>query len=327
MSEGNLDLSQPDDRALATYRYLRLIAVVPAIWLLVSIFVVWAAQHELRESISDYYAGPLRDVFVGSLMACGICLITYKGESKVEDYVLNFAGVNLFFVALVPNSFAKEYAAAKSAEGTLHPPVVSSHQLLQTLGIGIATFLAVAAIFVIIDRALFPWSPFKWREHGKLARRCVVVSWFFEGALLIVVGYLLVMVLNDGHQTWAFKTVHFGAATLMVINLVFAASSHAFPDKLRSESERSGPMQESRALKKYFRWVAIFMSAGLIAALIAYCLDVPYTVIAIEMYEIALFIAYWIAATRQQWAGTLGIPGKIWDGVSARAKALQNSSP
>jgi hypothetical protein len=33
-------------------------------------------------------------------MASGVGMIAYKGRSKLEDYALNFAGVNAFFVAL-----------------------------------------------------------------------------------------------------------------------------------------------------------------------------------------------------------------------------------
>src|SRR5688500_3033316 len=88
-----------------TYRYLQIIMVVPAAWLLLCLLAAWGLMDADHDSISDYYGTPLRDVFVGALMACGICMVAYKGESKLEDYALNFAGFNAFLVALVPNSY------------------------------------------------------------------------------------------------------------------------------------------------------------------------------------------------------------------------------
>ena len=40
----------------------------------------------------------------------------YKGQSKLEDYALNFAGFNAFLVALVPNSFPDLLTQALDAE-------------------------------------------------------------------------------------------------------------------------------------------------------------------------------------------------------------------
>ena len=247
---------------------------------------------------------------MGALMACGICLIAYKGESKVEDYVLNFAGFNAFFVALVPNSFAEELAVAKAAETSDNPPVVSSQDVLQNLGIGLAAFLAVAVAFVVLDRMLFNWKRFRWEDRGRLARLFVLLSWALEAVLLGIVLFVVWMVLSGDDKTWAFKAVHFGAATLMIVNLAFAASSHAFPGRLRSKAETTvapvGP-----GMQIYFRVISIGMVAGLPAAGIAWCLDFSHTVISIEIYEIVFFIAYWIAATREEWSGTLGIPGRL----------------
>ncbi len=77
---------QAQDRARGTYRYVRIVATLPAVWLLLAIAVVWVMRGVVFDSISDYYGGPLRDVFVGALMARGICMVAYKGQSKLEDY-------------------------------------------------------------------------------------------------------------------------------------------------------------------------------------------------------------------------------------------------
>jgi uncharacterized membrane protein len=58
-----------------------------------------------QPSLSDYYYNPgdwARDIFVGSLCATGFFLYFYKGYTKVEDRVLNVAGVCAILVALAP---------------------------------------------------------------------------------------------------------------------------------------------------------------------------------------------------------------------------------
>ncbi len=44
----------------------------------------------------------LRNWFVGSLIAVGICLIVYQGYGHLEDWLLNFAGTAAIVVALNP---------------------------------------------------------------------------------------------------------------------------------------------------------------------------------------------------------------------------------
>ena len=83
-----------------------------------------ATRGSFRDSISDSYQGPVRDVFVGALMASGVCMIAYKGRSKLEDYALNFAGFNAFFVALVPKNFTAVLNTAATRHRSL--PAMSS---------------------------------------------------------------------------------------------------------------------------------------------------------------------------------------------------------
>ncbi len=73
-------------------------------------FVLWIGGHivshqPLQGSMSAYYhcgAGAMRDIFVGFLFAIGAFLYLYKGYTELENYALNFAGVFVIGVALVP---------------------------------------------------------------------------------------------------------------------------------------------------------------------------------------------------------------------------------
>lgn len=63
----------------------------------------------IRDSISEYYFAfppefPARPLFVGILFAIGSFLWMYKGSSKIENLLLNVAGVSALGVALFPMS-------------------------------------------------------------------------------------------------------------------------------------------------------------------------------------------------------------------------------
>lgn len=65
----------------------------------------WKHGYLQAGSISEFYGheqGAMRDVFVGSLCTVGALLILYKGYSRLEDWLLNFAGVFAVLTAMVP---------------------------------------------------------------------------------------------------------------------------------------------------------------------------------------------------------------------------------
>lgn len=66
--------------------------------------VLWSVVtgEKLLPSISAYYHTPMRDFFVGSLVAVGACLYLYKGFSEQENKALNCAGIFAIGVAFLP---------------------------------------------------------------------------------------------------------------------------------------------------------------------------------------------------------------------------------
>jgi hypothetical protein len=264
---------------------------------------VWIDRDQILDSISDdYYGGPLRDVFVGGLTACGIGMIAYKGSSRLEDYALNFAGVNTFFVALVSNSFQDLLDSTRAAEVTrtvtsLGPGIASSTQLLQNLTISVIVLLVVLVLFVAADVRLMHWTRFRWNEQTTATNILIAISWMAEIALLGIVMRMLI-----GYETVAgasiFSVIHFTAATLLIINLPFAAASHAFPTKLRRQPDAIG---ESAPIRHAFIAITALMWAGLVGALVLWWVGAPYVVIGVEVWEIVLFIAFRFAATGAEW--------------------------
>jgi len=84
--------------------------------LLPLVLVGWGLTHEVAwnrmGSLSAFYwlsqSPPadtnalLRDWFVGSLVAVGACLVVYKGYGRLENWLLNFAGLAAAAVAFNP---------------------------------------------------------------------------------------------------------------------------------------------------------------------------------------------------------------------------------
>src|SRR5450759_4501787 len=88
--------------ARITYRYLRwLMVLLPAVLFVVTVAYA-AIQQDLETSISAYYGTPVRDVFVGVMIATAVCMVAYQGSSLLEDYTLNGAGFYAVFVAFIP---------------------------------------------------------------------------------------------------------------------------------------------------------------------------------------------------------------------------------
>ncbi|MEP7161663.1 MAG: hypothetical protein ABI746_11250 [Dermatophilaceae bacterium] len=93
--------------ARQTYRYLRVGIVVLTAVLGASVVGVVASEGWVwRGSISAYFYSPARSVFVGALMAIGICLVALQGRLHLEEELLNLAGLLMPFVALVPAPYA-----------------------------------------------------------------------------------------------------------------------------------------------------------------------------------------------------------------------------
>jgi hypothetical protein len=99
------------EHMLWSYYGLRVGLAAVALLLPIALFLVGGILHGiwLEPSISRYYhtesqfgAFSTRDIFVGGLVAAGICLYLYKGFSDKENRALNFAGIFAVLVAVLP---------------------------------------------------------------------------------------------------------------------------------------------------------------------------------------------------------------------------------
>ncbi|MGW5053524.1 DUF998 domain-containing protein [Actinokineospora sp. NPDC004072] len=98
-------MSPIHDTLVHSYLYLRraigLIGMALPVVLLVGQFLI---DGRLLHSISGYYYSDLRDVYVGSMCAIGVFLLSYRGYGPVDDFVSNIAAVAAIGVALFPTT-------------------------------------------------------------------------------------------------------------------------------------------------------------------------------------------------------------------------------
>lgn len=92
------------DHIVATYFYLRIgMATLALVFpLLLWLYGAVVLSIPIQGSMSAYYHTEMRDAFVGILCAIGAFLFLYKGFTKLEDWLLNAAGLLAVLVAFFP---------------------------------------------------------------------------------------------------------------------------------------------------------------------------------------------------------------------------------
>jgi hypothetical protein len=288
------------DTALLTYRYLRMILVLPGVFLILATLAEAATRGGFRQSISDSYQGPVRDVFVGALMATGIAMIAYKGRSKLEDYALNFAGFNAFFVALVPNNFTQVLNSA-TIESIGTGEIVARNQTLTNLRLVLLALLITAVLFVILDYGFMHWEAFRWTGAPRVARILVLISWAAEIFFVVVIVGGVLAGREELFGLSIFGMLHFVAAGLLIGNLSFAVASRAWSQSLRTPLERRAATANPASARAAYVTIVVLMWAGIVIG--GWCIynNVNYSVIVTEYFEILMFVIFWAMATRKDW--------------------------
>lgn len=77
-------------------------------------------QKAIQNSLSGYYYTGMRDVFVGTLCAIGVFLISYKGYERIDDIAADFASIFAIGVALFPTAPDGAVSAQAQSIGYLH---------------------------------------------------------------------------------------------------------------------------------------------------------------------------------------------------------------
>lgn len=121
-------LKSPDERryqrifeAQAVRAYLYLSLGIGLIAVALPILLVVAGGYQAHDSMSSFYhdtVGPTRDILVGSLCAVGVFLFLFHGLSKVENWLLNLAGIAIIAVAVIPSPGDTGYGSALIHRGS-----------------------------------------------------------------------------------------------------------------------------------------------------------------------------------------------------------------
>jgi hypothetical protein len=96
-------MSVLSNQAVKTYRYLR-VGMATLIFMLFAAIIIERIEVErcFQTSVSAYYYTPVHPIFVSALVSLGVCMVVIKGNSELEDILLNVGGMLAPIVAFVP---------------------------------------------------------------------------------------------------------------------------------------------------------------------------------------------------------------------------------
>jgi hypothetical protein len=261
--------------AIKTWRYLRLAMVVLVVGIGVSIgFEHWKTDPAcFQTSISAYYYTPVQGYFVGALVAIGACLICLKGNTEVEDILLNLAGMFAPVVALVPTP---NTGSCASVLGTTEDRNVNiSNNMFTLLVVGLIGLALVAWLMV---RSL--------RSDDKPATTSII------GFGVAVVLWLATVLVFAFARDLFVKKAHYTAAILLFVCIlaVVVINALGYKEKTGAAAPRNG-----------YAAIALAMVLAALVVGLAGFLGWDYWVLAIEASLITLFAVFWATQTRELW--------------------------
>lgn len=243
-----------------TYYGLRLAMVVLAAMLYVAIALLYFQASCSQSSISAYYYTPVRPVFIAALGAIGVGLIIYRGNTRLENQLLDIAGFAALIVAFVPTGVPSPGTGCNTREellnqdiaGTIGADLTQKIELAYTakLADSITTAVAnnVVALFaagllaIVLSRFLRPrfvaadqlLTPDRWRSISVSLLLLVAGTAFYfvdreqflsiahgGAAIVFFLLILAVIVLNGlGARTPTYQRLYIGSAAATVLLMI-----------------------------------------------------------------------------------------------------------
>lgn len=266
--------ARPTFQEVKTYRYLRVAMVILAVGLGVSVVYerINAPQDCWQESISAYYYTPVQGIFVASLVAIGVCLITLRGASALEDTTLNLAGACAPLVAFIPTPTSNLCGYVLSDERTRDANVENN----------VFALIAIAGLTLLVSAALsFSSSPYGLRPSRADKFGFVIVTslWLLMCVLLATSAEALI---RYGHTV---------AAVTMFVFIIITVAINA----------RRYPRGGSPVAAGLYCAIFLGMVVAAIANAVAGLFGWDYWVISIETCLLTLFAVYWARQTVELW--------------------------
>jgi hypothetical protein len=286
--------------ARITYAYVRWLLICLPTLLFVVTIVTALQQGELERSVSAYYGGPVRDIFVGALFAIAACLVAYQGVGLLEDYALNGAGFYAVFVALVPTGFG---VLMDELQRNPTPDGVTPADHVWFLRIALTSVLVLCLVLVVREVASGKvWQLFTVDVGSTLPNR--VNRWFLLLTALLLGGFLALAmwqlwlrpaaeVRMEGIALGPVQlSIHDLAAIFMIASLAVAVLTNTWPFFVFRDLWPSG--------RFFYGVIFLLMSFGIVVPVLVAGVFAPdHVVIFIEWWEIALFAIFWGLETRR----------------------------
>lgn len=275
--------------AIKTYRYLRVAMALLALAIGVSVLIEWwnTSNDEgilgrcALGSLSAYYYTPVRSIFVGCLLAVGICLIVIKGSDApligsrwvTEDDALNVAGMLAPLVALVPTGHPSSADSGSEYFRCMSVPFVP-FDTAPNIKNNILVLIVVGVLGLAIAFRVAPVD-----AKARTLSREAVVGLGTAGTVLVV-----------GTAWYRFSTdtflsrAHGVAAVAMFFALGCAVAGNV---------RHSANVEASRGFRYWYLAIVVAMAAAG-AVFFAFYGTWPHAILWLEVVEIGLFAAFWL---------------------------------
>jgi hypothetical protein len=198
--------SSDNDTLVQSYLFLRRAVGIIGLALPVVLIVgnlLWP-PGVLLLSISGSFYSPLRGVFVGSMCALGVFLLSYRGYGRIDDIAGDIAAVAAIGLALFPTT--PDFG-----------PVTGRQQIIGVL------HMAFAGIF-FLTLAFFCWYLFPRTTDNPPTQRKLRRNAVYRGcAVLIVLSIVLIGVFElTSVATWAHPMLWLETVAILAFGLAWA---------------------------------------------------------------------------------------------------------
>ncbi|CCH68660.1 putative Diphosphate--fructose-6-phosphate 1-phosphotransferase [Phycicoccus elongatus Lp2] len=282
-------MSPDNPYVLKSYRYLRLVMVGLVVLLAASVLIELQQTGFgcWRTSISSYYWTPVRGIFVGALVAIGTCLIVLKGNTPVEDVLLNVAGALAPIVAFVPILDPKECQStpwAASADGRAN--------IFNNVG----AFLLAGLVAVAVA-----WWVARREGRGRLSRADLIG--LLVTIALVLAGIALFLWAREFFDRWAHYLAAIPLFLVLVAVMVVNAVSYA-----RTEAAQKGrEMGRAELANRYLAIAALTVALVVTLGLVTWLGHWRHGTFWLEVVVIAAFAVFWAVQTAELWGEDEGL--------------------
>lgn len=291
--------------AIITYRALRMGVVAAALMLMVSLVLEIIRTGGLQlTSISASFYSPVRNVFVGVLVATGMALAAIMGREKGEDSALNLAGMLAPTIGMLPTT------VGPSAPGACREGVAKCIPVSTLVDVeNNVSSLLVLGLVVLVGALIYVLRTYGARS-AQLRRMILPAAlWLVSAALWLFARELMFV---HGHNLAAF---------FFFLLLAWVARINALdpPEGTTVMGLRPKDYQRGYRIISTAMIVTIVLTAVYDIAILLGWLPNPYPewFFVAESLLLTLFIAFWILQTAHFWHD--GVPDAVEGTVETAA--------